>query len=138
MFETTNDTDIIDSRDIINRVEELAEREEFWAMSKSHREAEKDTQVYAEGPLNGDEAEELAELRAVAAQGETLDDWVHGETLIRDDYFTEYAKQTAEDLGCIDREAGWPSMHIDWEAAAADLQTDYTDIDYNGVTYWAR
>jgi len=27
---------------------------------------------------------------------------------------------------------------IDWKAAARDLQVDYTEVDFDGVSYWIR
>lgn len=50
----------------------------------------------------------------------------------------EYAETLAEDIGAIDRNAGWPLMHIDWEAAADALKMDYRQVDYDGVAYWMR
>lgn len=38
----------------------------------------------------------------------------------------------------IDRDATWPITFIDWAAAAAALQQDYTSIDIDGITYWGR
>lgn len=58
--------------------------------------------------------------------------------LIAEDYFVDYAEQYAEDIGAIDRNAGWPSMFIDWEAAAESLQQDYTSVEIDGQTYLYR
>lgn len=59
-------------------------------------------------------------------------------TLIRDDYFTTYAEQLAEDIGAIDRNAQWPMSYIDWEAAANALRQDYSECELDGVTYLIR
>lgn len=85
-----------------------------------------------------EEIKELASLRAVADQGEGYGDWAHGEALIRDSYFVTYAQELADDIGAIDRNAQWPVNHIDWDAAAEELKVDYTEIDFDGVTYWMR
>lgn len=113
----TNSEDIIDSRDVIARIEEL----EF------------------EIDLDDDEKEELTALQDLAeeAQGYTPD-WRYGAVLINEDYFEDYAQQLAEDIGAINREASWPNDHIDWEAAANTLKMDYTAVDFNGTTFYIR
>lgn len=117
----SNSDDIIDSRDVIARIEELEEM----------REEESDD-------WTDDDEIELAELRDLAERGEICTDWVHGATLIRDSYFETYAEQLAEDIGAIGRDMPWPLDYIDWEAAAAALQQDYTSVEYGGETYWVR
>jgi hypothetical protein len=58
--------------------------------------------------------------------------------LIRDSYFEDYARQLAEDIGAIDSKASWPNNHIDWEDATDALKQDYTEVDFDGVSYWIR
>lgn len=88
---------------------------------------------------NDDYKEELDNLKKLAEECEGYSsDWKYGETLIRDSYFVEYAEQLADDIGAIDNNAKWPLNHIDWEAAAEELQYDYTMIDYDGINYWIR
>lgn len=58
--------------------------------------------------------------------------------VVAESMFEDYARQLAEDLGAIDQSAGWPSCHIDWEAAAESLQMDYTSISWDGETYYYR
>jgi uncharacterized protein (UPF0335 family) len=171
----SNTNDVIDSRDIIERIEELeGERdslqsdydealEAFNEADKTLSEAEAqdergevdtdtlqnakdeahDTMIDTREALDAwntsDEAKELAALQSVAEQAEGYaSDWRHGETLIRDDYFEDYARQLAEDCGMVKEGAQWPNNCIDWEQAASELQTDYTSIDFDGVTYWIR
>ncbi len=57
--------------------------------------------------------------------------------LIADDYFQTYAEELTADLGLI-KETSWPYSCIDWEKAVTELQQDYSQVDYNGVTYWYR
>jgi hypothetical protein len=86
-----------------------------------------------------DEAEELATLKAFRDELEPYcSDWHHGETLIRDSYFKEYAQELAEDIGAINRDAQWPNNCIDWDKATRELQMDYTSAELDGVTYWVR
>ena len=114
--EITNSDDIIDSRDVIARIDELEGMDE----------------------RDDDEDAELAALKALAEEGEASPDWTYGETLIRESYFQEYAQQLAEDIGAIDPKATWPMNCIDWEQAAKELRYDYTTIDFDGVEYLIR
>ena len=115
-----NTQDIIDSRDIIERIEEL-EGLGPWADE------------------NPEEAEELDQLQNVAAQASGYaPDWEHGEALIRESYFQAYAQQLAEDCGMVNPDAEWPNNHIDWEAAAEQLKVDYAAVDFDGITYYIR
>jgi len=105
----SNHDDVIDSRDIIEAIES--------------------------GDL--DEEDQKA-FEALAAEAEGSPDWPHGETLIRDSYFEDYARELAEDTGMIKGDEEWPLRHIDWEAAADELKQDYFSVDFDGVEYWIR
>ena len=133
MSTTNNELDlsanIIDVRDIIARVEEL--------------EAELSPTEESEGDDN-EEREELATLRGIldelkgyGGDEQWEGDWYPG-TLIRDTYFEDYARELAEDIGAVDRNASWPNTCIDWEEAAEQLQQDYTTTDIEGTDYWYR
>ena len=70
----TNKSDIIDSRDIIERIEEL----EAWLDSIAEDDPMRSTK------LNSADAQELAALKTLTAECEQYaDDWQYGETLIR-------------------------------------------------------
>ena len=116
MNDTSNTADVIDSRDVIARIEELTEQEE----------------------RDADEQAELASLRKLAHQGVGVGGWEHGVQLVRESYFTRYAQEIAEDCGMVKDNAQWPYTCIDWEWAARELKHDYTAIDYDGVTYYVR
>jgi len=115
--EITNSQDFIDSRDIIERIRQLEALED---------------------DADDDDKEELRILTELEKQTSESTDWRHGETLIRDSYFTEYAEELASDTGAISRDAQWPLTHIDWDAAADDLKQDYMSVDFDGVDYWIR
>lgn len=131
-----NTADVIDSREVIERIEELRSS---WAEATG---SDPDDYVLSgddyKAGLGDDEADELVALLELADQGKNFEDWEHGETLIRDSYFEDYARELAEDIGAIPSDVGWPAYCIDWERAARELQTDYSDVDFDGVTYWAR
>lgn len=59
-------------------------------------------------------------------------------TLIAESHFEDYARELAEDIGAIDKNASWPLNRIDWEAAAEDLKADYTEVVFDGRTYFIR
>ena len=128
----TNSDDVIDSRDVIEAIEELQAEIE----AKTH---ESDDEADVE-----EVAELQAELDALLKLQEQAEgycaDWRHGEQLIRDSYFETYAEELADDCGMVDRKLAsqWPYTCIDWERAARDLQMDYTSVEFDGVTYWTR
>lgn len=112
-----NTADTIDSREVIARIEFLLNEED----------------------ISPEEEEELTALQSLQAEvSDYAADWQYGETLIRDSYFEDYARELAEDIGAIDPDAGWPNSYIDWERAAEALQMDYTSVEFDGVTYWIR
>ena len=115
--EISNSDDVIDSRDVIERIEEL------------------------EGIDSRDETEEaeLTALRTLQGEAESyVADRKDGEVLIRDSYFKAYAMELADDIGAVPDNAQWPCTCIDWDQAARELQMDYTAVEYDGVTYWMR
>jgi len=125
----TNTDDVIDSRDIIERIGELEDE-----MPSSAGEVM---------PGTSDEIqemrEELAILKALAVECEGYaSDWNYGETLIRDSYFQEHAQEFAEDCCDMPSSDQWPARCIDWEQAAEELKMDYTCVDFDGVEYWVR
>lgn len=114
-----NYDDIIDSRDVIERINDL--------------------QCLADdGEATEDEINDLAILRKLEDQGSQSPDWEYGEGLIRRSYFVEYAEQLAYDIGAANEDATWPNCHIDWEAAARSLEMDYFAVDFDGVEYLIR
>ena len=142
----SNMDDTIDSRDVIERIEELqTERDTFcesYETSADMEEADEETTdkaCAAWADANSEEAAELAALEALQEEAEGYcPDWTYGAQLIRDSYFEDYAQETAEDCGMIQPGATWPNNCIDWEQAARELQQDYTAVDFDGVTYWVR
>ena len=56
--------------------------------------------------------------------------------LISDYGFEEYAQDTAESIGAINADAGWPIYCIDWNRAGRDLKMDMMSVEYGGQTWW--
>lgn len=127
-----NTQDIIDTRDIIARIEELE------AMLGN----EEGTDEGWEG--TDEEWNEFATLQFLMSdlKGNGGDEQWRGDwypiTLIRDLHFIDYAQELAEDCGMIPANAQWPNNCIDWVQAARELRMDYSCIEINRVSYWYR
>lgn len=136
----SNTDDVLDVRDIIARVEQLRAIREPGPVPEGILEPEDyDTD---QDVLFHELATLESALRDLAGYGG--DEQWEGEwypvTLVHEDYFTEYAKELAEDIGAypLSRDLGWPLTHIDWKAAADALKMDYFSVEFDGETYWAR
>jgi len=119
-----NSTDVIDSRDIIERIDELEAQ-------------------LADNEITPEELEELDILRALAEECKHCSIWEYGEQLIRESYFTDYIEELITDCYELPKEltsGDWPYRHItiDYDAAADEAKQDYTEVDYDGVTYLIR
>ena len=128
--------DVIDVRDIIARVLELRdERDEYNEKmgSPDAWDGVPDGEPEELGMLEGI----LSELAGYGGDEEFDGDW-YPITLIADNYFQEYARDFAEDCGMVDTSARWPMNCIDWEKAAWELQTDYSNILIHHHAYWYR
>lgn len=136
-----NTEDILDSRDIIARIEELEnERDDYTAPNKDGYQTMIGADWAADNP---EDAAELAALQALAKEAECAPDWAYGETLIRRSYFVDYTEQLINDCYELPKEMNsgqWPFRHmtIDYEAAARELEHDYTSVDFDGVEYLIR
>ena len=67
-----------------------------------------------------------------------ISEWRHGETLIPEHSFEEYAREIAEETGDLKHAASWPYTCIDWEKAAGELAMDYSLVSYQGESYYVR
>lgn len=85
--------------------------------------------------VDADDAEELRILKALAEEAENYaGDWHHGATLIRESYFAEYVEDLLKDTGALPQKI--PAyVVIDWEKTAENVRVDYTEIDFDGITY---
>lgn len=137
MTNVTKYDDIIDSRDVIARIEELeGEQEDLLDGQMFDDLAPKDRADFTE--WEEENGHELYTLRTLADEAKESPDWQDGETLIRDSYFQKYAQDLAEDCGMILKGNAWPCTCIDWERAARELQMDYYSVKFDGIDYWIR
>lgn len=127
--------DLIDTRDLDDWLDEL--RDEVSDLRR--RDDERDPRA---GGLSDEERTELEAKQEIVDVLEEIEsevsEWRHGETLINENYFTDYARQLADDLGAIPSDAKWPLTCIDWEQATDELRRDYTSIEIDGTTFYFR
>ena len=126
MRDIDNNQDIIDSRDIIERLDEL----------ESDREESNEDGTLKEFYVEN--GEEYEAIKALAEDASGSPDWESGEALIRRSYFRDYAQELAEDCGMIHDGLSWPCNCINWEQAARDLEMDYFSVNFGGVEYLIR
>lgn len=63
----------------------------------------------------------------------------HGVQLIEESYFTEYTKELCVDIGDIPSDLpDYIANNIDWDGVAGELKIDYSEIEYDGNTYYYR
>ena len=143
MTTINNLQDVLDSRNIIERLEELQETrdallEQFEGMPENAG-VDFGNWVRNQVGFSSEEYDELLALETLCEDGEgATSDGIHGAQLIRDSYFETHAQEVAEECGMIDKNATWPNTCIDWEKAASELQWDYTSVEFGNVTYWVR
>ena len=82
-------------------------------------------------PPDCDEHVKRASLQALLDQVSDSDSY-----FVRDSYFVQYARELADDIVSYAGVPRWPFNCIDWQEAADELQQDYYDVDFDGVTYW--
>jgi len=141
MKEISNRQDVIDSRDIIERIEEL----ERCLDTCPHcgegiliEEGEKQVCPDCENELFDEgEANELKVLKALADECEGYSDWEHGEALIRESYWVQFVEDLCKDIGDLPSEVPW-YIAIDWDQTAENISADYSRVDFDGVEYYIR
>lgn len=154
--------DVFDSRDLIERLEELKEEREslreaiedaqevvsqtYTAREENpneqtvaaHHEAMEDERKAREelSEWDKDYKEELDELERINDECSGYGDWEHGEAMISEDYFEDYAQELAEELGAVGKNSSW--IVIDWESTANNLKQDYSEVEIDGKTWYYR
>lgn len=140
--------DILNTRDLNRRLNELEdEREDLEDAVTILKDELKDCDPDEKEDYENDVADAIEalqewddkykeELDELYTMRDEIPEWRHGEALIAEEDFAEYAEQLADDLYGIHNH--WPFDHIDWDAAADALKADYSTIDYQGTTYFYR
>jgi hypothetical protein len=118
-----NSDNIIYSRDVIARLDELQTAKE------DHEEEFPDEDF--------EDQDELDILEALESEAGDYGDWRFGTPLIRRSFWREYVEELTKDIG--DMPQNIPSyIEIDWEQTAQNLEVDYTSVDFDGVEYLMR
>jgi len=148
----SNNDNVVDSRDIIERIEELSDE-----ISGEAETNDKESEILIEwldnpeteypefeegSPTLTDAIRELCDeyriLKELESEAEGYaSDWQYGEALIRESYWIEYCEELCIDIGDLPKNI--PSyIEIDWDATAENIKADYTELDWDGVGYYIR
>lgn len=140
---------ILDSRELSERANELLAEYESWKSELTDKEIQAISKSF-DVEVSELTEENFKEEWSYGSDGTEYDaivnleneinsrEWNSGLQLIADSYFETYAREFAEDIGAISGDERWPATCIDWEKAASELQYDYSSIDFDGETYWYR
>ena len=144
--------DIIDTRDLNERLEELSELKDgieylYGVIDDLENNLDEDDVSYTDNledledatyELNDLLAEfDTEEYEALCKMRDEIPEWEHGNTLIHSDYFTEYAIDMLKDCGDLPQDIPWYIV-IDEEATAENLKCDYGVITYDDEDYYYR
>lgn len=167
MAEITNSDDVIDSREVTARIDELTSElttcehcgEDIRETDNPNREEYErtddlipgdvsalfcaeaaDGEHYPEADNADDAREELRQLQEFAKEGECYDGWDSGIPFYRETYMKNLAQEEVEEELGEEYISRWPLNQIDWEEAAdhPDFQGQFSELDFNGVTYFTR
>jgi hypothetical protein len=134
---------IIDSRDIIARMGEVVEELEV----ATYSDLPDDLHTLYEGlGADSDDADlvdELIALKELESEADNSPDWLYGEALINEFYFTDYIEELIKDCYSMPKEmeeGGWPwdYIEINYDRAAEAARVDYFEVTLYGYTYLIR
>lgn len=134
-----NTQDVMDSRDIIERLQEL--RDEIEGIEGDDFDRSKVSGP--DDPVEKELRDELVQLEKFADECSGSPDWEHGESVIRGTHFTDYIEELIKDCYPMPKELNsgdWPWRHmtVDYEAAAEEAKQDYICAEFDGVEYYIR
>jgi hypothetical protein len=129
----SNSDDMIDVRDIIDRVEHLEQLRQPGPVDLGDdSDTDQDTLFAELATLEW----LLSDLRGNGGDHKWRGDW-YPVSLISDRYFVDAMKDLVEDIGDLPK--GLPSyLVIDWDATARNLRIDYSETEFDGTTYLYR
>ena len=105
-------SDIIDSRDLLDELKTLDEEDSY----------------------DKERIEMIDDLKEEVGK----DNFEMGVTFIRENYWVQYCEDLAYDCGYLDRQENPLHYHIDWQGWADAVEMDYSQIDFDGNTYYWR
>lgn len=145
----------IDSRDIVKEYDDMViEREGYLEdvvmaeeilndVDPEDEDATADAEMWLESARTNleiweqDNLDRFSMLESVIETGRSYNTgFDNGVTLIPLDKTEEYAKRTACDTCDMYRKLTWPLNCIDWTSAVDELFEDWTEIEFDGDTYY--
>ncbi len=154
----SNTDNILDSRDVIARFDEMeSERndleseietaqdalDEYDANEGNEKELLELEDNLAEARKNlaewdDENGQEFKDLKAFCEECEECSsDWTHGESIIHESHWEEYVEDLCKDCGYISKDfPHW--IEIDWSKTAKNVAQDYSTVDWAGETYYIR
>lgn len=82
-----------------------------------------------------DEIEHYNAINDLCEEMRGCSDFQYGESIIHENYFTDYTQELCEDMGYISKD--FPTwIEIDWEATAQNVMVDYSEFTFDGDTYY--
>jgi len=128
--------DIIDVRDIIERIEELDTEYEVFVGDDDSDEIRAAWDATDAGAELSTLLMLMEDLKGYGGDEQWRGEW-YPLTLISESYFTQYVEEMLIDCGTIPSDLpSW--VHIDWETTAKEVKHDYSTIDINGLEYFYR
>ena len=135
----TSSDDIIDLRDITDRVDELRSERDNFVLGAPDGSETPNPEGWAEE--NDDEAEELAmlesllsDLKGYGGDHQWGGDWYPG-SLIADSYFEKAMDELLEDIGDLPKDLpSYLTITVNYDV----LKEDYSEVDFDGNTFWYR
>lgn len=136
----SNSDDVIDSRDVIERLESLTDERQALvdAIEEADDGEDKEAAQAALDEWQEDDGDEWQALTKLAEEAEgDAPDWTYGATLIRRSYFVDAMRELCQDIGDVPEDL--PAyLEIDWQKTADNLEADYTSVDFDGQEYLIR
>jgi len=136
--------DYLDTRDLEEKRNNLKE-EIFNAFIEEFPQYEEMTESYEDIKQDEEEIQgfldlwntEIEEIEAIDSIENECSEFFHGETLINEDCFEEYVKELLTDCGYISKDFPY-WIEIDWSSTSENVKQDYSDLEYQGETYYFR
>lgn len=121
----TNRDDTLDTRDIIEYMEQLKSELKLAQDPTTKQERQK-------------ELDNLMSLKEQTINNSNKEKWETGIQLINNWYFQEFAENEGRETGGLSSKEvyQWPWYCVDWERATKDLKMDYFDVLYDDQIYW--
>lgn len=131
----------LDIKELTERVDDLRSARDDFVIESPDGEETPNPDGWTEE--NTEDAEELSNLESLLDElGGYGDDFrwegsYYPATLIHDNNISNYLKEFIEEVGDLPRNI--PSyIVIDWDATVDNLKEGWSEVDYDGETYWYR